>query len=415
MPNALANPVSSISLREDVAYQQSGSLQVDRNSNTVRNLLLSGLYSKNNRSYLLEAYRDALPLYEGARCNIDHPTPGEKETPFARRFGIYRNVHLTQEGPRADLIYNPAHPMAPAFLWWAENCPEAVGLSHNADGEGQMQADGQVVVTKLHKIHSVDLVADPATSTRGLAEATPMPPLDPMATPSIPPSPPPGNPLAPPGAAGTPMGGAKPDAAGGDSWQTKLADAMKSLMLDDTKSPEDKWAAIEQMFNAVHPKPAGVDSSDSEAEDAIPNDPAVDNDDSGKSGNDKECNMKEDDDSEDMNGKAMEAVRQYASKNKYVRKLLESHDRYSTREKLAKRRTAVIAQCKQANLNEKAITDVFVESLMRADDKTAQKMIEDRRSLFLESTRINPTSAAPGPVGNGEYESFIQGLKSAVK
>jgi hypothetical protein len=404
---SLIKPVA-VALREDVAYQSYGQLHVDRENNTVRGLLLSGLQSKNNRTYLIEAYQDALPLYEGARCNIDHPTPGEKEVPFARRFGVYRNVHLTPEGPRADLVYNPAHPMAPAFIWWAENCPEAVGLSHNADGEGQMNADGSVTVTKLHKIHSVDLVADPATSPRGLAEAQTMA-VDPSNNQAY------QNPFQPqqqkPGAAGMPMGDTKlkedePDGdEGGDTWQSQLADAMRSLMLDDTKSPEDKWAAIEQMFSAVHPSP-----KPSEADDAVPHEETK------SAGNDEECKMYEgedEDDDEGMDKKTMESVRRLASKDKSVRRLLESWDKKRTRERLAKRRVEVVKMCESSNLNKRAITDVFIESLIHSDNKTAQKLIEDRRNLFLESTRVKPTSAAPGPMKNDDFNSFLAGLKTS--
>jgi hypothetical protein len=48
--------------------------------------------------------------------------------------------------------------------------PESYGLSHNAHGEGEENADGIFVVRKILDVRHVDLVADPAT-TRGLAEA----------------------------------------------------------------------------------------------------------------------------------------------------------------------------------------------------------------------------------------------------
>ena len=430
MSQRKAQSVKRLQLREDVAYQQQN-LQVDRQQNCVRNLLLSGLYSKNDREYMLEAYQQALPLYENARCNVDHPSPGEKEVPFARRFGIYRNVRLTPEGPRADLYFNPAHPLAPAFVWWAENCPEAVGLSHNADGEGQMRADGKTVVTKIHKIHSVDLVADPATAPRGLAESSYMSPFDPVSTP--PGMPNPMQQAAGPGVSGAKMG-QKPmqeeQAGGGEaSWEAKLADAMKSLMMDETKSPEDKWAAIEQMFNAIHPKPEdpGIDQEpDQDDKEAV----ELENDPDGERlGADKEPeenllvtksqkpSMKgnaTENDEENLDDTTMESIRRVAKKDPSVKKLLESYDRKVTREKLVKRRKQVIQQCKMASLPETAISDVFVESLLNATPKQTQKLIEDRRQLYKEATRVKPISAAPGPVGNSNYQSFVNGLKSVA-
>src|ERR1700722_210926 len=106
-----------IALREDVVMQEPGTLEVDRGRCIVRNLKLSGLVSKKGRSYLLEAYRAALPLYEGAKCNVDHHPDGVHETPFNHRFGVFKNARLTDSGVKADLRYNPAHPYAEQFLW----------------------------------------------------------------------------------------------------------------------------------------------------------------------------------------------------------------------------------------------------------------------------------------------------------
>ena len=63
----------------------------------------------------------------------------------------------------ADLKYFKTHPMAERVLEDIERGIGFFGLSHNADGDVQVQADGTRLVTELLAVRSVDLVTDPAT------------------------------------------------------------------------------------------------------------------------------------------------------------------------------------------------------------------------------------------------------------
>lgn len=136
----------------------------------VNNVKILGFESANRRRYTQEAISSAVKLYEGIAVNLDHP----KDSPaaprsFFCRFGKLVGVHMEGDGLRGDLLYNPEHPAAKPFAWYAKHMPEAVGLSHNAVGEGR-QEGATFVVETIHSVRSVDLVAEPAT-TKGLFEA----------------------------------------------------------------------------------------------------------------------------------------------------------------------------------------------------------------------------------------------------
>jgi hypothetical protein len=369
MPATAKTKLTRIRLREDYTSQTAGELTVDREACVVKNIKISGLVSRNGRRYLLEAYRAALPLYEGALCNVDHIQEHEKDVPFDRRFGVWRNVRLTADGLRGDLNYNPDHPKTAQFLWWAENCPEAVGVSHLADGLYDTDPTGVKVVRSIERVYSVDLVADPATN-KGLAEAAMFPDAatdTPAETPA---------PLTP-----------APGSDTGD-WKSKLADAMKSLCLDDAKSPDEKWSALEQIFDAMHPP-------EDEAKDGEPP-------------------LKEDKpEGDDVDDKAMESLRKTASTDPNVKRLLESHDRLKVKEAVGKKEAKARQLCKAAGLPAIAMTEVFLESLVHAaDEKQMGRLIEDRRVLASSTPSKRPTSAAPTGGKEATFDEFLAGLKN---
>ncbi len=130
----------------------------------LRNVRVLGGDSKNKRRYTPDAMRQAMEMYEGAKVNVDHPAKPTEPRGIASRFGKLVNVRSDDDGLVADLVYNPRHPLAETIRYFAENMPELVGLSHNAIGEGRTDSDGVFVVTKIVKVRSVDLVADPATT-----------------------------------------------------------------------------------------------------------------------------------------------------------------------------------------------------------------------------------------------------------
>jgi hypothetical protein len=130
-----------------------------------------GLESRNGRTYLPEALAQAVPLYEGAKVNVNHPKGGpQAPRDYQDRIGAIRNVALRAgEGLFADLFFNPKHALAEQLAWDAEHAPENVGFSHNVEARTSRAGD-RVVVEAILRVQGVDLVADPAT-TRGLFEA----------------------------------------------------------------------------------------------------------------------------------------------------------------------------------------------------------------------------------------------------
>jgi hypothetical protein len=146
------------------------SIRTDRELGILKGVKILGLESRNGRRYLVEALRGAAPLYEGAKVNVNHPkgSPGAPRD-YQDRIGVIRNVTLAEnKGLFADFHFNPQHALAGQLAWDAEHAPENVGFSHNVQARVSRQGD-QAVVEQILKVHSVDLVADPAT-TRGLFE-----------------------------------------------------------------------------------------------------------------------------------------------------------------------------------------------------------------------------------------------------
>ncbi len=142
--------------------------RLDGGAGLLQGVTVLGLTSRNRRRYTSEAAAGALSLYEGALVNLDHPDRPEGQRSVRDRFGRLVNVRFEGGRVKADLRYNPEHPFAPTLEWFAKNDPGAIGLSHNAVGEGKDEG-GVFVVKKIVDLRSVDLVAEPAT-TRGLFE-----------------------------------------------------------------------------------------------------------------------------------------------------------------------------------------------------------------------------------------------------
>jgi hypothetical protein len=142
---------------------------LDQQGGVVRGVKVLGLASRNGRTYSADAVKNAIGMYEGIRVNVDHPGKPGSQRSYRDRFGHLKNVRMEADGLRADLHYNPKHPLAEQFVWDATHSPENVGFSHNADGRTS-QKDGQTIVEEITRVHSVDLVADPAT-TKSLFES----------------------------------------------------------------------------------------------------------------------------------------------------------------------------------------------------------------------------------------------------
>lgn len=146
-------------------------VRVDRAAGVIRGVKILGLKSRNGRSYLPAALREAAALYENAKVNVNHPK-GHPAAPrdYQDRLGQICGVELrADEGLFGDLHFNPKHALAEQLVWDAEHAPENVGFSHNVEARTSRRGD-DVVVEAITRVQSVDLVADPAT-TRGLFES----------------------------------------------------------------------------------------------------------------------------------------------------------------------------------------------------------------------------------------------------
>ena len=145
-------------------------MRVDRHAGVIRGVKILGLHSRNGRQYLPETLTRAVPLYEGAKVNVNHPK-GNPLSPrdYQDRIGVIHGVAMRPgEGLFGELHFNPKHALAEQLIWDAEHAPENVGFSHNVQARTSRRGDG-MAVEEITRVQSVDLVADPAT-TRGLYE-----------------------------------------------------------------------------------------------------------------------------------------------------------------------------------------------------------------------------------------------------
>lgn len=137
-------------------------------NNVLKNVRVLGWVSRNNRVYPKDVVAKNLHKYESAIVNIDHPTR-EGPRKYEDRFGRIINVRMEQDGIYGDLVYNPEHPLAKSFKWWAENDPKAIGLSHNITAKTKYSPDGFETITDIDTVDAVEVVSDPGT-TNGLFE-----------------------------------------------------------------------------------------------------------------------------------------------------------------------------------------------------------------------------------------------------
>jgi hypothetical protein len=73
------------------------------------------------------------------------------------------------DGLFGDLHFNPKHSLSEQLTWDAEHAPQNVGMSHNVLAR-TLRSGNDTVVEAITKVRSIDLVADPAT-TSGLYES----------------------------------------------------------------------------------------------------------------------------------------------------------------------------------------------------------------------------------------------------
>lgn len=159
--------------------------KIDKENGVVFDVKILGVKSRNNRIYPIETLRSAAPLYENAKVNVNHPDGSPNESrKYQDRVGSIKNVTLRENGLYGEFHFNPKHPLAEQMIWDAERAPENFGFSHNVEAVVRLE-NGAQVVDKIVCVRSVDLVADPAT-TSGLFESAPINPVPTSVYPSAP-------------------------------------------------------------------------------------------------------------------------------------------------------------------------------------------------------------------------------------
>ena len=163
--------MNRLSLRFQEQQLGASILRVDRSLNTVYRVKIIGFNSDNNRRYTPEALKAAISLYEGVKVNVDHPENPDDCRSVYDRIGKLTNVRFVEnKGLFGDLWLIPSHKLTAEVFDAAELMPDMFGLSHNAQGEGEEDSNGVLVVHKITEVRHVDLVADPAT-TNSLSES----------------------------------------------------------------------------------------------------------------------------------------------------------------------------------------------------------------------------------------------------
>ena len=144
-----------------------GEARVDREAGILRGVKLLGYESKNDGGRRRYRKPEA-SLYENVPININHP--GWEDVKVQDRWGVTipGTIAVEDDGVYGDVQYNPHKPSTEEILWWAENHPDQLGMSHVALGH-QEEIDGLIWLDVV-EVESVDLVARPAT-TNGFFEA----------------------------------------------------------------------------------------------------------------------------------------------------------------------------------------------------------------------------------------------------
>ncbi len=144
-------------------------IEIDRDNGILRNVKILGSDSNNNRIYLFDALKKAIPLYEGMKVNVNHgDMPGSRRD-LEDRMGVLRNVKVQEDGLFADFHFNPKHRFADQLIWNAEHDPNNIGFSHDATCR-HTRRNGVMIIEEIQVVKCVDLVGQPAT-TVGLFES----------------------------------------------------------------------------------------------------------------------------------------------------------------------------------------------------------------------------------------------------
>jgi len=140
-------------------------LSIDEGSKRAKVVILNSGWSKNKRFYSPEVLNEAVLLFEGAKCYLDHEdVKGIVNRSVRELAGFYENVYFTNNRLEGDLQFLDTEAgkigLALAQESIKHNKPLA-GLSLKGLGKLRKTEEGHIV-EELKKVNSVDIVSEPA-------------------------------------------------------------------------------------------------------------------------------------------------------------------------------------------------------------------------------------------------------------
>lgn len=366
-----------------------------KQGNLIKGVKVLGIHSKNGRKYPLEVMQRNLHKYENAIINLDH-NMHDKPRSVADVFGRIKNPRMTDTGLVGDIVYNENHPFAPAFEWFVQNDPAAVGLSHAAVAKTKMDyKSGEEIVEDIVEVESVDLVANPATNPKGLFESY--------------------NKIME-----TVMKKQKAEAPVAEVEKVEEAKVEEATLMEPVKKAyvpeaEDKEyetfeAYCTSMKEAV--KKCMSSDMDEEAKCEAIMDMFVP----------KDMDMKAEavDDKEIAVMDAKESVESKEQAELFIRKservgfklLLEELDSFRLKEANQKLLVKIHDFCKKSGLNDKLVTEAFVDVLATVPEDKWASLVNDRKSIAVSKAPISYAAETISGTGELTVDALVKALRS---
>jgi hypothetical protein len=122
--------------------------------------------------YTAEALKTAVEagIYNGIVIGMDHQTEKDINNKASNRIGVTLNSRFIEsKGIVGDVKLNPEHPLSKSVIWWAENYPDKMGLSHIAQVKFSESSNS---VVSVKKVDIIDFVGNSSTTHGIFAEST---------------------------------------------------------------------------------------------------------------------------------------------------------------------------------------------------------------------------------------------------
>lgn len=377
-------------LRVQEAVYQTTPLRHDREKSTVYGIKV---VSWGDTITGLRTYESSCGIdvnkFHNSKSNIDHQ-PDPNGAVYGVRFGRVFNPRVGTDGIYADYRYNPEHKHARDFAWWVDNDPTAIGFSIDAMSKIERRSNGKIGIVGFKKVNSVDVVGDPA-STKGVFESKMN--QEPAA------------PTVDESGQSTEVDldiegeGDSPDEMQGTGADEELGNlASKLFLAGDSLDKEKVCRVLRSLADLVEDMEGDGESEEQSYEDEGDKTP------------------KEEDEKMVQESVITELQEKVA---KLETELNEYRTQESRRTEYETKKVAMRAKCKEMKLEDKHVSDLFIDNLAsQEDDKTVVRMIEDRISLTKTNTSVGVNHVLPisvgatgGKMNKDEMKNFLKGVK----